>query len=71
MFPHCKDQLLRAYPAFDFLCTGEGELTMAELAQGMDPAEIKGLIWRQGSAGDYKSAPPPNSRFGLSPVSRL
>ena len=45
-----QEKLFRAYPAFDFFCIGEGELTMAELAQNMDPAEIKGLIWRQGSA---------------------
>jgi radical SAM superfamily enzyme YgiQ (UPF0313 family) len=44
-----KGDLLRDYPAFDFLCAGEGELTMAELADGLDPAEIKGLIWRQDS----------------------
>ena len=45
-----QDRLIRAYPAFDFLCAGEGELTMAELARGAEPAEIRGLIWRQGPA---------------------
>jgi len=44
-----KDVLLRQYPAFDFLCVGEGEQTMAELAGGKAPDEIPGLIWRQGS----------------------
>jgi len=44
-----EDKLLHAYSAFDFLCAGEGELTMAELADGLEPAEIKGLIWRQNS----------------------
>jgi anaerobic magnesium-protoporphyrin IX monomethyl ester cyclase len=44
-----EDKLLSAFLSFDFLCVGEGELTMAEIAQGMDPAEIKGLIWRKGS----------------------
>jgi len=38
--------LLRNYPAFDFLIPGEGEETMSELAEGLDPAEIKGLIRR-------------------------
>jgi radical SAM superfamily enzyme YgiQ (UPF0313 family) len=38
--------LLRDYTAFDFLIAGEGEETMSELAYGLDPAEIKGLIWR-------------------------
>lgn len=44
-----EGELLHHYPAFDFLCAGEGEQTMAELAEGLDPGEIKGLIWRQGS----------------------
>ena len=43
-------ELLHAYPVFDFLCAGEGEITMAELAHGVDPPEIKGLIWRHDSA---------------------
>jgi radical SAM superfamily enzyme YgiQ (UPF0313 family) len=41
-----EDQLLRDYPAFDFLIAGEGEETIAELAAGLNPSEIKGLIWR-------------------------
>jgi len=41
--------LLEAYPAFDFLCFGEGEETLMELAEGKDPEEIPGLIHRQGS----------------------
>lgn len=44
-----EDELLHSYGAFDFLCAGEGELTMTEIARGKEPAEIKGLIWRQGS----------------------
>ncbi len=44
-----EDELLQSYGAFDFLCVGEGELTMAEIARGTEPVEIKGLIWRQGS----------------------
>jgi len=39
--------LLRDYTAFDFLIAGEGEETMSELACGLDPSEIKGLIWRR------------------------
>jgi radical SAM superfamily enzyme YgiQ (UPF0313 family) len=42
-------KLLRDYPDFDFLCAGEGEVTLAELAEGLDPDDIKGLIWRQDS----------------------
>ncbi len=54
-----QDDLLRAYPAFDFLCVGEGEETMAEIAQGMAPAEIRGLIWRQNSAVVVNQPRPP------------
>jgi radical SAM superfamily enzyme YgiQ (UPF0313 family) len=43
-----EGKLLQDYPAFDFLAAGEGELTMAELAAGVEPAAIKGLIWRKG-----------------------
>ena len=44
-----EGKLLQDYPAFDFLVTGEGEITTSELAAGFDPSEIKGLIWRRGS----------------------
>ncbi len=36
------------YPAIDFLCRGEGEQTLGELADGRDAADIDGLIWRDG-----------------------
>ena len=42
-----EGKLLKDYPAFDFLISGEGEETIAELAAGLDPAEIKGLIWKK------------------------
>ena len=42
-------RLLTDYPSLDYLVAGEGELTMAELAAGLDAAEIKGLIWRKGT----------------------
>ena len=38
------EALLAAYPQFDFLCPGEGEMTLAELAGGMNPETITGLI---------------------------
>jgi radical SAM superfamily enzyme YgiQ (UPF0313 family) len=41
-----KDELLHAYPVFDFLCAGEGELTMSEIADGVAPPDITGLIRR-------------------------
>ena len=43
-----EGKLLADYPAFDYLITGEGELSMAELAAGCEPESIKGLIWRNG-----------------------
>ncbi len=40
--------LLRHFPWIDYLCAGEGELTLAEVAEGRAPEEINGLIWRRG-----------------------
>jgi radical SAM superfamily enzyme YgiQ (UPF0313 family) len=45
-----EGRLLDDYPAFDFLIAGEGEITLAELAAGIDPVEIPGLIWHKDSA---------------------
>lgn len=42
-----EGNLLNEYPAFDYLITGEGEITMAELAAGLDPSGITGLIHRR------------------------
>lgn len=42
--------LLENYSDIDYLCLGEGEATMAELAGGREPKEIDGLVWRDGSA---------------------
>ncbi len=41
-------ELLEGYPEIDYLCLGEGEVTMAELADGRDPKAIDGLAWRNG-----------------------
>ena len=45
------EQTLRDYPAFDYLCIGEGEETLAELAErlagGQSPEGIAGLAWRR------------------------
>ncbi|HOO71038.1 MAG TPA: radical SAM protein [Spirochaetota bacterium] len=40
--------LLESFPQIDYLCMGEGELTMAELASGNEPGTINGLVWRRG-----------------------
>ncbi len=42
-----QGMILTDYPSFDYLIAGEGEITMAELCAGDDPAGIKGLIWRR------------------------
>jgi anaerobic magnesium-protoporphyrin IX monomethyl ester cyclase len=40
--------LLDDYEAIDYLCLGEGEVTLAELASGKAPAHVEGLAWRDG-----------------------
>ncbi len=42
--------LLERFSLIDFLCMGEGEQTMAELAEGVAPADIGGLVWRDGAS---------------------
>ncbi len=41
-------KLLDGYEAIDYLCLGEGELTLSELASGKAPSRVKGLAWRSG-----------------------
>ena len=38
--------LLERFEHIDYLCLGEGELTLADLVQGRNPEEITGLAWR-------------------------
>jgi radical SAM superfamily enzyme YgiQ (UPF0313 family) len=38
--------LMNGYPGIDFLCPGEGEAILSELASGRNLSEINGLIWR-------------------------
>ncbi|MCG6878248.1 MAG: B12-binding domain-containing radical SAM protein [Deltaproteobacteria bacterium] len=40
--------LLDKFRAIDFLCLGEGEITLAELASGTSPANIKGIAYQDG-----------------------
>lgn len=48
--------LLDRFKDIDFLCMGEGEITIAELAAGKDPKLIAGLVWRNG-AGSVTNPP--------------
>ena len=41
-------RLLERFEQIDYLCPGEGEVTLTELADGRAPGEIDGLIWRDG-----------------------
>ncbi len=41
--------LLKDFEHIDFLCRGEGEVTLADLASGMEHRLIEGLIWRNGA----------------------
>jgi anaerobic magnesium-protoporphyrin IX monomethyl ester cyclase len=41
-------EALMRFPAIDYLCPGEGEATLSELAAGREPAAIEGLIRRDG-----------------------
>lgn len=38
--------LLEDFEQIDFLCMGEGEITLGELAEGCDLKDINGLVWR-------------------------
>ncbi|MDD5168264.1 MAG: radical SAM protein [Syntrophales bacterium] len=40
--------LMVSFPEIDYLCPGEGEATISELAAGVDAPSIRGLIWRDG-----------------------
>ena len=40
--------LLERFPSIDYLCLGEGEETISELAAGGAPGDIPGLAWRDG-----------------------
>lgn len=42
------EQTLQEFPGFDCLIYGEGEVTLRELCQGRNVAEIFGLVWRDG-----------------------
>ena len=48
--------LLDNFAAIDYLCLGEGEATLAELADGNNPVAIHGLVWRDN--GNIVTNPP-------------
>jgi anaerobic magnesium-protoporphyrin IX monomethyl ester cyclase len=41
--------LLEQFNDIDFLCMGEGEITLSQLASGKDVSAIDGLIWKEGN----------------------
>ncbi len=41
-------ELLNSYHGIDYLVSGEGEMTMVDLADGIDHRNINGLAWRSG-----------------------
>ncbi len=41
-----RGEILRRFPAFDFVVTGEGEKALADLADGRPPGSIQGLVHR-------------------------
>jgi anaerobic magnesium-protoporphyrin IX monomethyl ester cyclase len=45
--------LLERFPRIDYLCMGEGERVLADIASGKDPASVPGLVWR--NAGTVKA----------------
>ncbi|RJQ13937.1 MAG: radical SAM protein [Nitrospiraceae bacterium] len=44
-----RENILASFPAIDFLIIGEGEKAMSELAMGVKPENIQGLIFRNGT----------------------
>ncbi len=42
-------ELLDQFPDIDFLCIGEGEVTLSELADGLPLKDIHGLMYRKGN----------------------
>lgn len=52
------EALLRDVPAFDSVAIGEGEDLMCALAERLDsPAEVRGLVWRDGGGAVRRNAP--------------
>ncbi len=43
-----RGAILERFPSFDIVVTGEGEKAMADLAAGVDPGTIQGVIFRNG-----------------------
>lgn len=41
-----EKEIFKQFPLVDYACVGEGEETMLEIAEGKNPKEIKGLMWK-------------------------
>ena len=48
-------QMMENYNQIDFICRGEGELTLNELVQGKDLTGIDGLVWRKATGEIIKN----------------
>ncbi len=44
---------------FDYVCYGEGDFTLAAIADGKDPAQILGIVRRDGSGAIVRNPPSP------------
>ena len=60
-------ETLKEFKSFDMAVVGEGELTLKEIAEGKEPEEIKGLVYRK-KDGSIELNPP---RPPLKPLDRL
>jgi anaerobic magnesium-protoporphyrin IX monomethyl ester cyclase len=45
-----RGKILEQFPDIDFVVTGEGEKAMLELASGVEPGKIQGLVFRENGA---------------------
>lgn len=56
---HCSalPELALEEAGFDYVCFGEGDFTLAQIANGRNPADILGVVRRDGGGNIVKNAP--------------
>jgi len=60
--PHAtifEREVFKAIPSVDYIAVGEGEYTALDLANGMQPEEIRGLIWKDEDGNIHANQPRP------------